>query len=257
MSFLKRFGSKMQTEGIFSEVGSRMGSMFLRTRWLYKSLTGGESEQIAAERQMGRHLAKAYLDQIVLDEDEIALRWVEWLGRKLESHLTSDKRDFSFYVVKAQEANAFALPGGFIFVTRALLDLCQFETNEVACVLGHEMGHVVRLHAINRLLTNKLVHLITRRVPVGGVVSSAVIGVIGDLVEKGYSRENEFEADIFGARLAWASGFEPFGAVRFFRRLAEMGGNQGGVEAYFSSHPSFSDRIKALGPAIRDFVDTP
>jgi predicted Zn-dependent protease len=240
----------MQIERIFGEAGSRMGSMFLRSKWLYKSLTGGESEKIAAEQQMGKHLAKAYLNQIVLDEDETAIRWVEWLGRKLESHLTADKRQFSFYIVKAREANAFALPGGYIFVTRALLDLCQFETDEVACVLGHEMGHVVRLHAINRFLTNKLVHLIARRVPVGGVVSSAIIGMVGDLVEKGYSRENEFEADAFGVRLAWASGFNPTGAVRFFGRLAEMSGDQNGVEAYFSSHPSFSDRISALDQAI-------
>jgi predicted Zn-dependent protease len=241
----------MQIERIFGEVGSRMGGMFLRTKWLYKSLTGGESEKIAAEQHMGRHLAKAYLDQIVLDEDKTAIRWVEWLGRKLESQLMENERQFSFYVVEAREANAFALPGGYIFVTRALLDLCQFETDEVACVLGHEMGHVVRLHAINRFFTNKLVHLVVRRVPVGGLVSSAIIGMVGDLVEKGYSRENEFEADAFGARLAWASGFNPSGAARFFGRLAEMNGDQNEVEAYFSSHPSFADRISALDQAIK------
>ena len=243
----------MLPEKIFSEAGSRLGAMFLRFRWLYKSLAGKESDQIAAEYQMGRHLAKAYLAEVVLDEDEKAIRWVEWLGRKLESHLTSDKRQFSFYIVKETEANAFALPGGFIFVTRSLLDLCQFDTDEVACILGHEMGHVVRSHSINRFLTDKLIQSITRRVPVGGVLSSAVMGVVGELVQKGYSRDNEFEADSFGARLAWASGFDPSSSMRLFERLAERNGEKKGVEAYFSSHPPFSDRVKALNEVILRF----
>src|SRR5205823_6424711 len=115
-----------------------------------------------------------------------------------------------FVAVRAPEINAFALPGGYVFVTRRLLDFSRWDHAELAFVLGHEMGHVVKRHAIERLMANALFGGIAARLPVGGaVLRPHVAALLSTLLRQGYSREQELEADAFGARVAHAAGFDP------------------------------------------------
>jgi Zn-dependent protease with chaperone function len=154
---------------------------------------------------------------------------------------------------QAEQAGAFALPGGFLYVTRPLLEMCRFDEDEVACVVGHEMGHVVHGHAMERITSQLLSSAATRaaRIP-RGLLTQWIMGTGINLFHSVYSQDRELEADEFGARLAAAAGYDPRGAIRALERLREAEA-QGGLPLaeYFSSHPPLDVRIERLRGLIR------
>jgi len=149
------------------------------------------------------------------------------------------RREFRFSLVRAGVSNAYALPGGFVFITEPLLDLCAEDRDELAFLLGHEMGHVIRGHARSQLTANTFLHAVTARLSGAGPM-------LRQLIDKGYSRELELEADAEGARLAAAAGFDARAAARALRRLALVSRDHAGLAEYFSSHPPLAERIRRL-----------
>jgi Zn-dependent protease with chaperone function len=135
--------------------------------------------------------------------------------------------------------NAFALPGGFVFVTEPLLDLCGADRDEIAFFLGHELGHILRGHARDKLTASTFLNAVGSRLPGAGTM-------LRQILNKGYSRELELEADREGVRLAGAAGFDPQAAIRALNRLAQISADHAGALEYFSSHPPISERIRQV-----------
>ncbi len=237
--------------GFFYNLGRLVGPKVRKAEWVVRSLTGTEAEALVAEQAVGRDLARACLEQMEPDPDPAAREHLDYLAARLTPGLRDRRRSFRFLAVRAPECNAFALPGGFVFVTRRLLDVCSWDHDELAFVLGHEMGHVVKRHAIERLMANALFNGVVARLPVGGaVLRPHVAALLSTLLHQGYSRDQELEADAFGARAATTAGFDPAAGRRLLVRLAAESAAEPLLAGYFSSHPPLNERLRHLESAI-------
>lgn len=239
--------------GFFYNLGKLAGPRVRKGKWLLKSLTGTEEEALDAERDAGRDMAREIRRQMGLDDDPEAARLIEEIGGRLARCVGNKGRTFRFEVTRGEAPNAFALPGGFVFVTRPLLDLCERQRDEVAFVLGHEMAHVIRGHALDRLLSNSATVLAARAMPAAGAASAWLRQAGVRYLEGAYSRDRELDADTLGVRLADAAGYDRAGAVRLLARLATRRERAGegplGLGRYFASHPPADQRIRQVEKA--------
>src|SRR5258708_1627894 len=131
---------------IFYKLGRLVGPKLRQANWVLRSLTGTDAEVARAEYAVGHDLAQAVARQMEIEHEPAAEQTLAGLKDRLSACVKDRSRQFSFSLVRAPEVNAFALPGGFVFVTRPLLQLCGGEPDELAFVLGHEMAHVIRRH---------------------------------------------------------------------------------------------------------------
>ena len=156
---------------------------------------------------------------------------------------------FEVGVVGDEPPTAYALPGGFIFLTASLADLCRRDRDELGFVVAHEMAHVIRRHAVNRLLRQTAYSAASLVTPGRGVIAPWLHRIGLEWLERAYSREQELEADALAVLLTRAAGFDPEGALRLLERLRTLepaGGK--GMGAYLSTHPPVDERLAALRP---------
>jgi len=220
-------------------LGQRARKPFRQARWLWGSLAGDEAEALSTEEAFGRECARelaASFPGRAAPDDQTR---VADIGARLAAEQGHRSRSFELRAVAAPVPNAFALPGGFVFVTDALVRLCADDRDALAFVVAHEMGHVRLSHARDRLMADLVFDVVGRRVPAAGQVVREMLG-------KGYSRQQELEADREAVRLMVAGGFHPDGAVRALERLAQQDPGDAGPGEYFSTHPRIEERIRAL-----------
>ncbi len=220
-------------------LGERARKPFRQTRWLLGSVAGDEAEALSAEVAFGRECARELTARFpgpVAPDDQ---RRLSEIGARLAAARGDPPRPFDFRVVPSSDPNAFALPGGFVFVTDGLLRLNADDRDASAFVVAHEMGHVLLSHARDRFMADLVFDVVGRRVPAAGRVVREMLG-------KGYSRDQELDADREAVRLLQAAGFHPDGAVRALERLARHAPDQAGLAEYFSTHPPLHERIRAL-----------
>ena len=234
--------------GLFYNLGRRMGPKLRKAQWMWASFTGTEAEAIRLEHAVGSDLADEAGRQLALDLDPRTRQALDEVGRRLAACVANRQRSFHFDAFAAGEPNAFALPGGFIFVSRSILELCQWDQSEMAFILAHEMGHVIRGHAIERIVTNTAVSVASRAAPVRGALGGWLKTVGVQYLQTAYSRDQELEADRLGVRLLRAAGFEPEGAIQLLGRLAELkrSAEPASLGEYFSTHPTAEIRIQSL-----------
>jgi predicted Zn-dependent protease len=208
-------------------------------------MTGSEAEAIRAEHGVGQDLARQIRHGLSPDPEPRTTQMVNEVGFRLAGCVANKLRRFSFEAVEGGEPNAFALPGGFIFVTRSIVELCEWNEAEVAFILGHEMSHVIRGHAMDRIISNSAIALGSKAAAVRGSVLGWLQKVGVRFLESAYSQELELEADRLGVRLVEAAGYDCQACVRFLVRLAERSRSSGesGPGNYFSSHPEYDLRI--------------
>ena len=188
----------------------------------------------------------------VLDVPKVA-GYVAVVGGRLAAVSEMPKSPFTFTVLNSPIVNAFALPGGYIYVTRGILALFNSES-EMASVLGHEIGHVTARHSAKRynqqLFTGLGVALLGAAMKSKGL--SDALGYGSQLYLKSYSRGNEYESDQLGVRYSTRAGFDPYAAADMLRSLdaesnlqdiiANRTGQQRPPE-FFSTHPNTQDRV--------------
>jgi predicted Zn-dependent protease len=221
--------------------------------WIWQSVTGSEADAIRVENQVGRDLAKEIRKQLAPDNEQKTVQTLNEIGPHLAECVAKKLRKFNFEVVKSNEPNAFALPGGFVFVTRSLVELCERDRDELAFILGHEMAHVIRGHAIKRIMSNSAVNVASRAVPIRGQLSAWLRKTGIKFLESAYSQELEFEADKLGVRLADAAGYNPNASIKLLGRLKELNLSESKFVAgnYFSSHPAFDVRISNINRFLK------
>src|SRR6476661_8536157 len=202
------------------------------------------------EVQLGRQNAEQINSQIPLVRDPIVTNYVRDLGLSIARTTPRADLDWQFFVVNSREVNAFALPGGFIYVNRGLIERAQ-ELDELAGALGHEIGHVVRRHSVQQMEKQTGANLavglgctLTRLC--NSDVARAAIQVGGAALFARYSRTDEAEADSEAVVNVIAAGLDPHGIPTLFRRLIEERRTAPlRIEAFFASHPLEEDRIVA------------
>ncbi len=233
---------------LFYNLGRKAGPTVRRARWIWQSVTGNEADAIKVENQVGRDLVREIRKQLEFDTDKKIAQILNETGPNLAECVAKKLWTFDFEAVKSNEPNAFALPGGFIFVTRSLVELCDSDRDELAFILAHEMAHVIRGHAIKRIVSTSAVNVASRAVPVRGQLSAWLRKVGIQFLESAYSQELEFQADELGVRLADAAGYNPNASIKLLGRLNKLSlpENKLATGHYFSSHPAFEMRISNI-----------
>jgi predicted Zn-dependent protease len=165
----------------------------------------------------------------------------------------STRRDLSytFKVLRGREANAISLPGGFIYATEGLMRFVQSDA-ELAFVVGHEVGHVAARHHVAMIEQHLLLGLLGRLLLGGDGVAALAGDVVRLLLTRGFSRENEFQADQLGVGFAHRAGYDASAALTFMTRLrASEGRDPDSVEVLLRTHPALGDRIQRVRSELR------
>ena len=209
----------------------------------------------AQDVELGRRAAAEIRQELPIARDRRSEVYVARIGERLVAAIPARLRQpefrYTFQVVDRQDINAFALPGGPIFVNRGMLDAARND-GEVAGVIAHEISHVVLRHATAQATKGQKFQL---GALAGQILGSLVGGRTGAVIAQGsqlgigtyfmkYSREAEREADLLGAQIMARAGYDPRDMANIFQTIARRGGN-GGPE-WLSDHPSPTNRYAAI-----------
>lgn len=207
------------------------------------------------EVQLGQQAAADINRQLPIVEDPVVHNYINRLGNRIARHTERDF-NYQFYVVNIEEVNAFAVPGGYIYINRGVIERSR-NMSELAGVLAHEIAHVDRRHGAAQLERVQRANLgltaafvLLGRMPTG--LEALAVDVAGAAIFARYSRGAEQEADAEAVDLLVASGINPNGLVSFFRTLMEEQRRQPSlVEQWFASHPLTDDRIQETQAMIQ------
>ncbi|XAL99296.1 M48 family metallopeptidase [Phycisphaeraceae bacterium D3-23] len=211
------------------------------------------------EIEMGAEAAPQFLDQSGGQVgDQIVVAFVSQLGHQLAAQSENPDLEWEFFVLDSSVINAFALPGGKVFISRGLLEKMTNEA-QLAGVLGHEIGHVTARHGNERMTKAIGVQVLAAGVAIGGAASGSEWGQYlglgtaagGQLYLLKYSRSNESEADQLGVRYMTNLGYNPVGQIQVMEILREAGGGGGGPE-WLATHPAPDTRITDLENLITE-----
>jgi len=223
-------------------------------------LAGCASVSQQQEVQMGAQYAQQINAQLPIVRDPEVNRYINVLGDSLARVTPRADLDWQFYIVDSPEVNAFAVPGGFIYINRGLIERAQ-TMNEVAGVLGHEIGHVVRRHSIKQMEQQQkgqigvtLVCVLTPNV-CNNQAGATAINALGGAVFAKFSRQDETEADQEGVVFTTRAGIDPRGIPAMFQILLdERQSRPDAVSAWFATHPLEESRIAATQAQIQRTV---
>lgn len=207
--------------------------------------TVSEDEEVA----LGRDNAAQVNRQLPLVTDQAVNEYVDGLGKDIARRTSRGDLEWHFYVVDSPEVNAFALPGGFIYINRGLIERAE-HLNELAGVLGHEIGHVVRRHTVQQLQSQQranagltLVCTLTNVCESGA--ARVAINVGGAAFFARHSRLDESQADSDAVENVIGTGIDPDGIPLMFERLvAERRASPTALDAFFASHPLEEQRVR-------------
>jgi predicted Zn-dependent protease len=188
-----------------------------------------------------------------LSQNPQARALVQRLGEKLvaQSFAAKSPYKFSFHVLAdPRTINAFALPGGPVFITEGLVRLLKTEA-ELAGVIGHEIGHVIARHSSEHLAQQQLTQGLLGALVVGsGDYTTAQIGqMVGSMINMSYGRDDELEADALGIRIMAEGGYDPRAMIRVMEVLAKASGGSRQPE-FFATHPAPENRAARIKQEI-------
>ncbi len=217
---------------------------------------------LSDEKKIGREMLEMIKARMSLVEDGEVLTYVQAIGNRIVKQLGNTPYHYRFFVINQAVPNAFAVPGGYIFIYRGLIELMTSE-GELAGILSHELGHIQARHYQRRAEEGTLLSVAT----IAGVLAAALLGSQGggsatsalmmgtiagaQTAQLKYSRENEEEADQFGLRYLTAAGYPAKDMVTVMQRLnqAQWMANSN-IPSYLLTHPALSERVQYLQDLI-------
>ena len=216
---------------------------------------GGVSQE--EEITIGRQIAGNLLGASPLVKDKRLQKYVNDVGRWVASQSERPDLPWHFGVIESNDVNAFAAPGGYIFLTRGLYRLLGNEA-DLAGVLAHEIGHVIRQHHLKILQQSRLVDLGGKLVAKQVGDNSAAQKLIGsgaEVVARSLDKNAEFEADRIAVVLSTRAGYDAFGLPEVLQQIGHFAKDDGSVTLLFKTHPHPDDRLEKLGLAMDDRFD--
>jgi predicted Zn-dependent protease len=211
------------------------------------------------EIQIGRDVAARLLGAAPLVAEPRLQRYVNNVGRWLASQSERPDLPWQFGVLEAPQLNAFAVPGGTIFITRGLLDKMTSEA-ELAGVLAHEIGHVIKKHHLKAIQKGALASL-------GGQAASSAFGDLNpqakeklvafgtEMYSRGLDKGDELEADRLGVVIAARGGYDAYGLPGVLQTLQAMNAQDSAVALMFKTHPAPGERLDALASHMQPTLD--
>jgi len=202
------------------------------------------------EVSMGQKTHESLKADPGFSRDKAELQRVGNVARRLINHVERKDLTWHFAVLNTDEVNAFAAPGGYIYVTRGLLKMCQSD-HELAGVIAHEMGHIDKKHSVRQaekagLMTALVLGLGLNKKTKDAAPFAAIAAYFANLK---FSRDDEYQADACAVKYSHAAGYDPNGIVSFFDKI-NNDGKSTKVTKYFSTHPPTTDRINAVKKQI-------
>lgn len=210
----------------------------------------GEQQEIA----MGREASQQVAQQLGLYDDQQVQAYVSRLGKQLAAQSERPNLPWTFGVVDDPVVNAFALPGGYIYVTRGLMTHLTSEA-ELVSVLGHEIGHVTARHSVEQMSKAQLAQIGM----IAGMVLKPELAQFGDLAQTGlgllflkYGRDDERQADDLGLRYLARENYDPREMVEVFQTLQRVSQaqGQGRIPGWLSTHPAPENRIARISQQV-------
>ena len=239
----------------------RMPSLDLNRALESAKNLGKATREINQEEEIaiGRDLAATLVGAAPLVADPRTQRYVNSVGRWIASQSERPDLPWQFGVLDAPQLNAFAVPGGTIFITRGLLERMQSEA-ELAGVLGHEISHVVKKHHLKAIQKGAMTAL------AGDALSMAVqnknaaaneklVSFGKEMYSRGLDQGDEFEADRVGIVYAARAGYDPYGLPSVLQTLQAMNAQDSAVALMFKTHPAPGDRLDQLSEKMQPTLD--
>ena len=212
------------------------------------------------QERLGLKVAgEVYQQMPVLPDSDPVTRYVQQLGKRLQEVIPQQfDWPYQFHVVQQKEINAFALPGGPIFVNLGTIDSAANE-GQLAGVLAHEMAHVYMQHSIKQMQKNQVPNLISGLGQIlgqmiggtGGALASIGGQLGGGILSMKYSRADEAQADAVGAIIMYKAGYDPRQMALFFETLEKQGGSGG--PQFLSDHPNPGNRYQAVSKEVQNW----
>lgn len=194
---------------------------------------------LQGESAVGASVAEQAKDQLPMMSDRQVDEYLNRIGQQLASLAGRDEFNYEFYVVDDADLNAFALPGGKIFIHSGAILKTQSEA-ELAGLVAHELSHAVLSHGFQMATNGNLISSVAGVIPI-----PEIGGIAAGLAFSSYSREMERQADILGTQLLAAAGYAADGLHNLMMTLQQEAGDRGGLQ-WFSSHPAPSERVDYL-----------
>ena len=246
---LERYRNKIQSDLRWKAIGNVVtgGLSFALTGSYFGPLSALDTIMLflQGESSIGDRIAKSAKQKLPMINDEEIVSYVTEIGNKLAQVSGRDDLNYEFYVIKDKNINAFALPGGKIFVNAGAI----LETNseaELAGLLAHELCHAILSHSFQMVAQSNLTSSVVLFIPYVGNAAS-------NLIALNYSRDMETEADVLGTKLLAASGYAADGVRNLMIKIEEQEEKQSNNRrpaAWLSTHPQSKDRVEYLEKLI-------
>jgi predicted Zn-dependent protease len=232
------------TKPLLESIGYTLGRTAAQAKNAFDLMGGSEEESLRAEIRLGCDLEAAVVERTPLMHENETTRFASQILRWLAPRVRERKLPYTVRVTAEHGMNAFALPGGPIFVSWPLLTICGGERDEIAFLLAHEIAHIVMRHALDRLIKDAAISLLLRKSSGRGAASAWLNQVGRHELSRAYSPEDEFEADAYAVALLKTAGGELGAEERFLHKLGpQISGH------YLTSHPGIGQRIARLRSA--------
>jgi predicted Zn-dependent protease len=202
---------------------------------------------IEKEMALGKQLSMEVMRQAKLNEDPLVTEYVNRVGQNLVRN-SDAKVPFTFQVIEDESPNAFALPGGFVFVYTGLIKMAD-EEDEFAGAVAHEIAHVAARHMTRQATKSEIANLASIPLSVilggwGGYAARQAAGLAIPMAFLSFTRKDEAEADFLGVQYMYAAGYDPNGAVSIFEKLESIERRKPGtISKLFATHPMDAERI--------------
>ena len=265
MNLLNSFGNRGATASPSGALGALMGGSAAPSGQgndLMSLLTQSvENIDEGKEIEIGRQLAAVLLGSKPLYPDMKLQRYVNQLGRWISLQSARPDLPWTFVVLDDNGYNAFAAPGGYVFVTKGLIDRCADES-ELAGILAHEITHVTARHHLQAMRKTAQSGVLTQLVAsqiktnaVGTLVASQLLALGRNLYARGLDQSDEFEADRHGVALAARSGFDPYGLPAALQVLRAAAPGNPMFTLALATHPPAEQRLDQLRQAMGERLD--
>lgn len=226
----------------------------------YNIVTGEqETYMYSTEREvaMGKSIAAAVAKEYKFVDDPLVQKRVEDIGKKIAAVCDRKDIDYHFFVLDDEEINAVALPGGYVYINKGLIDKVTSD-DQLAGVVGHEVGHIVARHSIKKLQADQaysVLRILVAQAPGGGGVGAAADAAFVELY-LGYSREDELLADQLGTRYSKLAGYDPHRMIKFLENLQEIQRHKPlRPRTYYKTHPYVPDRIRVVKQELGEDIE--
>ncbi len=216
---------------------------------------------LSEEKDLGRKLLEVIRKSMPLVEDGEVLTYIRSVGNRVVKQIGTTPYQYKFFVIDLPVPNAFAIPGGYIFIYRGLIEMMSSE-GELASIFAHELAHIQARHIQRQIDDSKVLSIAT----VAGMLAAILLGggsagpaiaagsaAASQSVALGYSREHEMEADQLGFRYLCAANYDPADMVSVMRKMGQLTWMTGSGKApsYLSTHPDTNERVLYLAEMVK------